>query len=392
MLISLRTHTLNPLFNDTYNRPGPSADFFAVYHSGRQVLTGRNPYDMDEEPRYTPEFAPFRYPPGVAFTLGVSVAWVKPWVAYGGWLVVLELFLLLNLWLVRRLIPHPRQRDVVTAGWLMFTPLYVELWMGQFTFATCTLLLLAFVSWRDGRSRLAAGLWAVATSAKLFGLAWIPWLARRRRWAALACGAGTLAAAMSWFLWYPDMARLFVRLNFTGVDLAGFHAGNFGLQALVYEVVGPVPASQWRSIATAVNLAIVALATIAMIRHAESDDRVSVAIALLLLPLISKHAWEHHYVVVLPAFTLLVAAWHDNLHRLVAIAIAYAVVCLPSLLIVLQDGAPTWHPERQWSQLARIAYHAPKPLAVLAVFGLCVQVQLAKPTRGSRAPGAKGSG
>ena len=157
------------------------------------------------------------------------------------------------------------------------------------------------------------------------------------------------------------------------VDIASYHAGNHGLQAWLHAVVsavGGVDDGTWRAITATISIALCAIAAASMVRG--DDVRRAAAIALLLLPLVSKHAWEHHHVVALPAMTLLAVVWSDRPRWLCGVACAWIVLALPSLLVVLQHGAPDWHPERAWPPLARVAYHAPKPLAILALFGLAV--------------------
>jgi hypothetical protein len=103
---------------------------------------------------------------------------------------------------------------------------------------------------------------------------------------------------------------------------------------------------------------------------------VSIALSLLLLPLFYKDVWEHHYVVMLPALTLLLWAWPQ---RWKTITIAYLVFALPSPLIWMQGGPATWDPSKEWTAVARVFYHAPKPLMALALFGICFRAQLFSP-------------
>jgi hypothetical protein len=379
MLVSLRTEWLNPLFNDTRNRPGPAADFYSVYHSGRQVLTGRSPYDHDESPRITPAyFAPFRYPPGVAYTLGAAFGGtLEPRAAYVVWIALLELLLLANLWGVRFLVDDERLRTYVRCGWLVFTPLYVELWMGQFTLFAVSLVYWAVIGWERGRARLAAAAWSVASAIKLFPLALGALLLRRRQWYALAAAAGVLALALAWFIGRPDDFSGFLQLNFSRPQIAEVHAGNLGLHAFVYELFawgGHLDGASWAPYSRAISIAFAAVAAYAMLRPRapdDRDDRIRAAMALWLLPLISKDAWEHHYVVALPALTLMVAAWRDRPRRLVATAVIFAVIALPTWLVLVQDVPSTWYPSATWSPLATALYHAPKPLAATAGFALC---------------------
>jgi len=376
MLASLRTEWLNPLFNDTRNRPGPAADFFSVFHAGWQVRTGLNPYHHEESPSVTPpHFAPFRYPPGVAYTIGFGFAQVRPWAAYLIWLLVLEALLLANLWGIRFVIEDVRARTIVRCAWLLFTPFYVELWMGQFTFFAASLVFWAVIAWQRQRARIAAAGWAIACAVKLFPLALAPMLLRRRRFGALAGAVVALALAMVWFIGRGDDLSGFMSLNFSRPQIAELHAGNLGLHALVYETAawgGHISGADWAPWSRALSLVIALVAAVAMFVPRDPDDRVSAAIALLLLPLVAKDAWEHYYVVVLPALTFLVAAWRTRPRMLAVVAAVFAVIALPTWLVLLQGPASVWYPSAEWSPLATALYHAPKPLAVLALVAVAV--------------------
>ncbi|MCA9679139.1 MAG: DUF2029 domain-containing protein, partial [Myxococcales bacterium] len=195
---ALATGGLRPFYNDIRNRPGPAADFFAVYHAGRQVWTGRSPYARAERPAITPShFAPFRYPPGVAWTLGAAVAKTRPWIAYGAWLVIVEGLLVVGVIRLRELVDDPRRLAWLRAAWLAFPPFFLELWMGQFTFVAAMLTFFAVLAWRRGRARRGAVAWAAACVLKLFPLALVPALALRRRAGALALMTIALAAALA---------------------------------------------------------------------------------------------------------------------------------------------------------------------------------------------------
>jgi hypothetical protein len=241
LAIALAAGGLRPFYNDIRNRPGPAADFFAVYHAGRQVWTGASPYEREELPAVTPpHFAPFRYPPGVAWTLGVAVAKIKPWIAYGAWIVLLEALLVLGLVRMRELIADPVHLAWARAGWLAFPPWFLELWMGQFTFVAAILTFLAVLDWRRDRPRRAAAMWAAACALKLFPLALAPALAFRRRWGALATGAAVTAAALAPLLAIEGAVGGFFGLNFGAPEPMEVHAGNFSLLVLLHRVVEAV--------------------------------------------------------------------------------------------------------------------------------------------------------
>lgn len=378
LLVGLQTGALKRLFNDSWNRPGPAGDFFAVYHAGRQVRTGRDPFVKKESPPVTPPFAPYRYVPGVAQTLGVAVTTVRPWPAFAIWVVLQELLLIAALVLLRRLFSNRRLADWVTVYWLLFTPYLLELWMGQFTFFTASLVLLAAIAWRAGRGRSGALAWGAAAAIKLFPLALVPMLIRRGRLLYVALGLGLVGASMVWFVGNPAAWAKFARLNFSAVDIGSFHSGNFGFQAFAYELAASIARptrAEWALFARIWTIGLLAIAAATMVRK-RADDRVSVAVALMLLPLVSKHAWEHHYVVALPALTLLAAAWSRDPRRLTVLAVVAALIALPSPFALLHSGPPVFDPEPGWSATARLFYHGVKPLALLAAFAAAVDFQL----------------
>jgi len=372
---ALAGDALRPVFNDTRNRPGPAADFFAVYHAGRQVWTGRSPYARDEQPRVTPpHFAPFRYPPGVAWTLGVAVAKVRPWIAYAAWIVALEALLVVGLVWLGGLIADPRQLAWLRASWLVFPPYFLELWMGQFTFVAAMLVLFA-VRPRTGRAAAAVA-WAAACALKVFPLALAPALAFRRRGGALAVAAVVMLAALAPLLAIDGGVSGFFRLNFGAPEPAEMHAGNFSLLVLLHRVVElvvhpPAPGT-WAVVAKVVAWSLAAITTAAMWRARRTDLALSAAAALWLLPLMSKDSWEHHYVVALPAVALMISAFAGRPRERLATAIAWALVAAPSLLLVLQDEPSTWYPEIGWSPGWRAIYHAPRPLGALLGLAICV--------------------
>jgi hypothetical protein len=377
--VALATGGLRPFFNDIRNRPGPGADFFAVYHAGRQVVTGRVPYDHEERPRVTPpHFAPFRYPPGVAWTLGAGVAWIRPWIAYGLWIAALEALLLFGVWRLGELVSDPARLAWLRAAWLVFPPFFLELWMGQFTFVAAMLTFFAVLAWRRAPARpgRAAAAWAAACVLKVFPLALAPALAARRRWGALAACAVAVGAALAPLGAIDGGVRGFFALNFGAPEPAEVHAGNFSLLVLLHRVVtlldAPPEPAMWAQVARVLSWGLAAVVAVAMWRARRGDLALSAAAALWLLPLMSKDSWEHHTVVALPALALMAHAFAASPRVLRATAAVWAVIAAPSLLVVLQRGPDAWYPDASWSPAAQVAYHAPRPLAALVGLSLCV--------------------
>ena len=133
------------LHNDTVHRAGPGVDFFGIYQAGLQVRAGRSPYRGVVGPSPLPYAYPYRYLPIVAETFGRVALLASPRVAYLGWLSVLEMTLLLLCAGLLRRAPSLWLRWVGPCILLLSSPYLLELHMGQFSFMTAALLVVALV-------------------------------------------------------------------------------------------------------------------------------------------------------------------------------------------------------------------------------------------------------
>ncbi|HEY0003367.1 MAG TPA: hypothetical protein VGB17_01060, partial [Pyrinomonadaceae bacterium] len=79
---------IGSLHNDIVYRIGRGADFFAVYHAGRNLSRGISPYATNDD-NLLPYYYPFRYLPIVAVA-GRLLASMPPETAYRVWILMLE--------------------------------------------------------------------------------------------------------------------------------------------------------------------------------------------------------------------------------------------------------------------------------------------------------------
>ena len=230
------------LHNDTVHRVGPAADFFAVYHAGVCVKHGAGPYAGRQSDERTPYYFPFRYLPFVAQTLGRGVVEFTPRTAYLLWAVILELLLatfLITFWRYT----GGAMRWMAAYVLLLSSPYFLEIHMGQFTFAAVSLTgyALLLTESRPGMETrwLARGVGAVAYTGavllKVLPLVILPALLRGRR-AWLLAGAAlviTLSAGGPHFLTHPEDWHRFYEANF-GRPAGGIDAGNHGFLLLAF--------------------------------------------------------------------------------------------------------------------------------------------------------------
>ena len=305
-------------FDATVLSGGRGLDFYSIYQAGYNARHGWDIYEGDPSrvQVVVPYSTPFRYLPPVAYTVGAALSLLSPLAAYKAWVVIVELTLLLcagsTLWLTRR------ELDLgvrLAAMWLVFTPYYLELFMGQFSLIQAALifgtLLLAFrPPARAGAAArlppafdwlwIASLLWKVNTV--LFAPVWL----RLRRWRALAAAA-ILGAVLTlpYFAIFPAHFGDFLANNF-GQSVRGHELGNLGLRQLVFELLAIAGAGE--PLQRAAQLALVALvvgAALALtLRRPVPLVANLLALWLAAFFLISPQVWEHHYVMLLPALVL----------------------------------------------------------------------------------------
>ena len=184
-LLSLRFGWLNPLFNDTCHRFGPGGDFFSLYAASVKAHAQESVYTVGGHVETVPYAYAFRYAPLVAYTLGAALSFLPAIGAYAAWLIACELALLRNVRLTLALAPDKKTGYVAAALWLLFTPYYLELFVGQFTFITASLVFWAYLGWREppGRARRRGDwLWIGAVWLKMMPLLFLPVALLRGRW------------------------------------------------------------------------------------------------------------------------------------------------------------------------------------------------------------------
>ena len=387
MLVSWRTGTLNPLFFDAVVTHGVRGwDFYALYQAGHNVLTGHSAYESDADriemviPGGT--YTPFRYLPISAYTAGVLFNLVPPRWAYRLWVAFTEWTLLaciaLTWWTVR----NPDRRARLAAMWLCYTPYYLELYMGQFSFVQGALvfgmlvLALRATTARAPIGPLFDGAWIASVLWKQNTALFAPLMLRLKRWRDLA-GAALLVALTSlpYFALYPGALDTFLR-NFRG-EPPWFQLGNLGLRQLVFDTLwslGDVLGVELPQAAHAgAQWAIVALFLALPLALLLLDRRPDVTLHLCLWMtayfLVYHHVWEHHYVMLLPVLVALamrqesILLW--ALYLLLALPTPFYLIDPHGQVAVLD--AMRWTPIRPlWQDLL---YHASKAVPALALYG-----------------------
>jgi hypothetical protein len=389
MLVGWRFQTpLVPYFFDaTVLSGGRGLDFYSMYQAGYNARHGQDIYEGDPAKIsvVVPYFTPYRYLPPDAYTLGAALSLLPPLRAYELWVVLVELTLLAcaaGSFYVARATPDLAAR--LAAMWLVFSPYYLELFMGQFSLVQAALIFVMLlaanqtptVSWSFDGAWIASILWKINTV--VFG----PVLVRLRRWRALvAAGLSTAAVTLPYFTIFPAHLGDFLNNNF-GNTVAGHELGNLGLRQLVYELLAVVGAGagaqQTAQVMLIVAVGLTALALTFWPRRARPPVVDLLCLWLVAFFLISPQVWEHHYVMLLPALVL--AYWQRPgwwvlvIWLLLALPTTFRFTALQPAIAANHDLrgfmlAPAWplvleHASKALPALALFAYFAVKIAAI----------------------------
>ncbi|HET6485533.1 MAG TPA: glycosyltransferase 87 family protein, partial [Spirochaetia bacterium] len=159
-LVSLLTHWLDPLFFEATTDYGQASDYFGIYQAGDNLTQGRSIYleggRPEDSDRHVPYYYFYRYLPPTATFMALTALLLKPWPSYWVWVVINEALLGLTLFSLRRLRSPPSALRRALAGLTLgFSPLYLELWMGQFSLLMAVLLWVTF--WPELRAGAEGG-------------------------------------------------------------------------------------------------------------------------------------------------------------------------------------------------------------------------------------------
>ena len=187
---------------------------------------------------------------------------------------------------------------------------------------------------RDAR----AGIWlGIATALKAFPALLLLYVAYRRRWRTAGWGAGTAFALSACALLpygVPDAlasARRWFASSSTGVWVV--HSRNQSLPALLARFRLPAAG------VIAICLVVLAVAALAL-RHAPADQEIvdEVGVVTLLSVLLSPLAWEHYYLLALPAWVAALARPPEEQSRAFSIGLLATGIATSGVLTVWSIG------------------------------------------------------
>jgi hypothetical protein len=374
-ILSLLTGTLNFLFYDTKYIVGQGADFFSYYQAGHNVLNGLDCYTVPDT-LVVPYFYLYRYLPYFAYSFGVIVNLAPPLLAYCLWVSVV----LGSMWLaiirtqtVAKVLHRSDWEVRLAMGmWFVFTPIYIELFVGQVTLFAAILMFFAlttpsFVNGQKSRWGTMTASWIVGSLTKLIPFFIAPVLlgAGRVRQVLVAVMVTLLA-----ILAVPaglESLQFFLDFNFSRTFFIAPYVGSHSLKMLLFYLLGE-PGSDF-FIVTVLLACIFFILAIGATFYSR-DVWACAGLFCLTYFFIMTDVWEHHYTFILP---LLVLAWirgrPDDKSRWVPFALVI-LMSIPMMPIIefLAGFGPGVHPIT-WGPIWQIVYHSSKVVPALIFYG-----------------------
>jgi hypothetical protein len=380
LLVSWRTGLWNRFtFDSTATQGRNGWDFYALYQAGHNALQGISIYESDNHKIQVvvPVYTPYRYLPAPAYTLGILLNLATPLTAFWIWAISLEMLLLYGCWRSWRLAQSGNEAVILALFWLLYTPYYLEIYLGQFSLVQASLIFLA-MSWSSSSRQgwkldlvwMASMLWKQMTV--LFLPSWIIW----HRWRGLAiAGLGLTAFSIPYFLLFPSALSVFLQ---NLVSVPGSQLGNLGARQLVYAITialapglrpDTIMLIQWSWI-----FIIVISSLMACLAARGHSREFQIALWTVVFLLIYHDVWEHHYVLLLPIFVLL---YHQT--RSVWVLVMYALIAIWTPYRIIDPlGLAAYQMSLRWTPLQpawiNIAYHACKVLPTIAVWGYLIRL------------------
>ena len=371
--VSLQTGMLNWLFYDTQYLVGQGADFFSYYQAGHNVLNGLNCYIIPD-PLAVPYLYPYRYLPYFAYSFGTIINLAPPILAYWLWVGALIVFVWLAALRTRSLAKSLNRPDwegrIAMGMWFVFTPIYIELYLGQVTLFAGILMFFALTSssFVDGR-KTKGGMtvfWTTGALAKLIPFFTIPALLGAGKARTVLAAAIVTVAAILVVPSGLESLRFFLDFNTARSMYIYPYVGSHSLKMLIFYLIGQ-STNDFHAITGLLIGIFVVLAAVATLYS--RDVWSCVSLLSLTYFFIMTDVWEHHYTFVLP---LLVLAWirgnPEDKVRWIPIVLTI-VMSLPMLPIVafLAGAGPSVQPIT-WAPVWQILYHSSKVVPSLVFY------------------------
>ena len=400
-----------PLYNDAVHRIGPFADFFAVYRSGFCLRQGIDFYGSGTRITEVPYFYHYRYLPVVAYALGLPLSFLSARAAAILWTLLLEAVLAAFLLLYWRRTEDLGTRVLAAVFLLLSTPYFLEVHMGQCTFATLALVGIALLlveapaeptagayrpatgaaasgSGSSGKRMVgAAAAFSAAVLLKLFPFVLAPALLRRGRmgrfWL-LAAASSLVLLNLPYFLLHSLSWSHYLERNFSpGAVWDGLSPGNHGLvyilHLLIQDLGGAWSRAGWVDFVQIWRVLVLGPACLLVLLSRRKDFVAGAAVLIFAHFAAFHQVWEHHWsgALILGLLLLRHPAFSERERgvRRLGLILGLALWAMPTPFIFLDHlyGAGGGDPSETWPSWARLLPPAVKVVPLIGILSFLVR-------------------
>ena len=403
--LSLHYHFLDKFFYITTHAKGQGGCFFGVYQAGANLLSGESIY-ANEIYRTTdqltvPFYHYYRYVPFPSYVASGVTRVLKPWPAYWLWLVINEILLAVCILMTLRLRKQYGSAAIIASGfWLVFSPMYIELHMGQFCFTMTFFIFLILHPFLKAKSHenetdpalaapssklLSPLSWILSVLLKSFtALYTITFLRIGKKKLVILGLALAVLTSVPYFARHPQDLRHFFKINFQPLP-AHTMGGYFGFSVLMKDVsdralaftgnrmigLGPFDIST-KNIPVLIVLACIFLLTLVLTaRKKKVDPLASISLWTLTFFLVFRDIWEYHYVMLLP---ILIAYYLQTKSKFILVIFILLAVPTP---FFLYDVPGSDNPQAYWSAPLSLMHHSFKAIPTFLLYLWIVRRELA---------------
>jgi len=364
---------LDSFFHDT-DRVPRGLDYFSIYQSGRNFLNGTSVYygvrvhRLGDNALVVPYFSGFRYLPVYACTFGVLLNLLPPWQSYWAWIFLVELLLLFNISLLRYLPLSTNNKTLLAALWLGYSPYYIELHIGQQSMITVTLLHLAIIFHVTNNRRLRELSYVASVLWKINTILFIPiWLKLKKFKTILLLFVLTIVFSFPYFFLVEGSFQEFI--SYFHHKFIAIGPNSLGFWSLAATILQRAEISHHsiRSILGIWTIGILSIASLATLIPRRINFLSALGMWICVYFLTYQYVWEHHYVMLLPVFTIVLLVRGLRIPGI----IAWFFCALPTPYIFFNLPG-TMMPQMKWTFLQDIFYHSTKILPVAVLFCLFI--------------------
>jgi hypothetical protein len=329
-------------FDSTHWEPG--FDLFCQFRGVYSMRKGKNIYYnflrwgvIEDEKELPYRGLAFGFTPIDAYTIYNFFALFKVFNAFALWVIMLEILLYLTVYLTRKLAPiYDLNKDLVSCLWLLYSPVYVDLYMAQAGIIMSFLIMLCIYGSVINKTRWLYIGFITSFLYKLTTIFFTPVLFRMKKFRLLFISFAILV--LSFLLAYLDHPDNFQKFwyQLAGWEVAPYR-GDFAIKELLFWFVGTKIAE---IISRILLFSTILITTYISLKGKDFDPPFLFALWSAAYFLLNLRIWEHHFVMILPAIVYGYLRTKNNFLIMMHIILA---IPTPFIIFNLSPWTPIKH-------------------------------------------------